>query len=62
MDEIQQATGVKDEELIHPMRIAITGTQMGPEFDKLIPVIEQGAELALGIPSVRQRVERFVGV
>jgi nondiscriminating glutamyl-tRNA synthetase len=44
------------------MRIAITGTQMGPEFDKLIPVIEQGAELALGIPSVRQRVERFVGV
>ena len=62
LDEIQKATGVKDEELIHPVRIAITGTQLGPEFDKLIPVIEQGAGLALGVASVRQRVERFVGV
>ena len=62
MDEIQQATGVKDEELIHPLRIAITGTQSGPGLDKLIPVIEQGAGLALGVHSVRQRIERFVGV
>lgn len=62
MDEIQLETGVKDKELVDPVRIAITGVQSGPEFDKIIPVIERGAGLGLGVPSVRQRVERFVGV
>lgn len=62
MDEIEQAAGVKDKELMHPVRIAITGTQSGPELDKLIPVIEQGAGLGLGVQSMRQRIERFVGV
>jgi glutamyl-tRNA synthetase/nondiscriminating glutamyl-tRNA synthetase len=62
MEEIKQATGVKGQELFHPIRIAITGSHSGPEFDKLIPVIEQGATLRVGVPSIRQRVERFVGV
>jgi nondiscriminating glutamyl-tRNA synthetase len=62
MNEIQQATGVKDKELSLPVRIAITGSQGGPELDKLIPVIEQGAALSLGVPSIRKRIERFVGV
>jgi glutamyl-tRNA synthetase/nondiscriminating glutamyl-tRNA synthetase len=62
LDEIKQATGVKGQELFHPVRIAITGSHSGPEFDKLIPVIEQGSTLGLSVPSIRQRVERFVGV
>ncbi len=62
IDEIKAATGIKGKELFHPVRIAITGAHSGREFDKLLPIIEDGAALGLGIPSVRDRVERFVGV
>ena len=62
MHEIKNAAGVKGKELYHPVRIAITGTHSGREFDKLLPLIEDGAELGLGIPTVRERIERFVGV
>jgi glutamyl/glutaminyl-tRNA synthetase len=33
-----------------------------PEFDKLLPLIEDGATLGIGISSVRERAVRFVGV
>jgi glutamyl-tRNA synthetase/nondiscriminating glutamyl-tRNA synthetase len=62
MKEIKTATGIKGKELFHPVRIAITGAHSGPEFDKLLPLIEDGATLGLGIASVRERIERFVGV
>jgi glutamyl-tRNA synthetase/nondiscriminating glutamyl-tRNA synthetase len=62
MNEIKTETGVKGKELFHPVRIALTGAHSGPEFDKLIPVIERGATLALPvhIPSVRERIEAFL--
>lgn len=62
MEEIKEATGIKGKELFHPVRIAITGAPSGPEFDKLLPILENGSALGLGVPSVRERVERFVGV
>jgi glutamyl-tRNA synthetase/nondiscriminating glutamyl-tRNA synthetase len=62
ISEIKAATGVKGKELFHPVRIALTGAHSGREFDKLLPLIEDGAALGLGIPSVRERIERFVGV
>lgn len=62
MNEIKDATGVKGKDLFHPVRIALTGFHSGPEFDKLLPLIEQGAALNLNVPGVRERVERFVGV
>jgi nondiscriminating glutamyl-tRNA synthetase len=62
MNAIKEATGIKGKELFHPVRIALTGTHSGPEFDKLIPLMEQGSTLRLGVPSVRSRIERFVGV
>jgi nondiscriminating glutamyl-tRNA synthetase len=62
MNDIKAATGVKGKELFHPVRIALTGSQSGPEFDKLLPLIEAGSTLNLGIPSVQERIERFVGV
>jgi nondiscriminating glutamyl-tRNA synthetase len=62
MNDIKAASGVKGKELFHPVRIALTGTHSGPEFDKLIPLIEEGASLGLGIPSVRERIETFLGV
>jgi glutamyl-tRNA synthetase len=61
LNEIKAATGAKGPELFHPVRIAITGSHSGPEFDKLIPLIEDGAALGAGIPNVSQRVLRFVG-
>jgi nondiscriminating glutamyl-tRNA synthetase len=61
MKEIKTATGIKGKELFHPVRIALTGTHSGPEFDKLIPLIEDGAALDLGIISIAERLERFLG-
>jgi nondiscriminating glutamyl-tRNA synthetase len=62
MNEVKDAVGLNTNELYHPVRIALTGTQSGPDFDKLIPLIEQGAALNLGIPGVRERLDSFIGV
>jgi len=43
------------------VRIALTGAHSGPEFDKVIPLIEDGAALGLGILDVRERLAAFVG-
>jgi glutamyl-tRNA synthetase len=61
MNEIKAATKIKGKELFHPVRIALTGAHSGPEFDKLLPLIETGSTLGLGIASVRERVEQFIG-
>jgi glutamyl-tRNA synthetase/nondiscriminating glutamyl-tRNA synthetase len=62
MNEVKSATGVKGKDLFHPVRIAITGAHSGPEFDKLVPLIEVGNALSLptAVLSVRQRVEGFL--
>jgi glutamyl/glutaminyl-tRNA synthetase len=62
LNEIKAATSIKGPDLFNPVRIALTGTPSGPVFDKLLPIIEDGARLGLAVPSVRQRIERFVGV
>ena len=62
MNEVKAETGVKGKELFHPVRIALTGSHSGPEFDKLIPLFEEGSRLALPVHvlSVRERVEKFL--
>ena len=62
MNEVKTETGVKGKELFHPVRILLTGAHSGPEFDKMIPVIEEGSRLDLPVhvPDVRERVERFL--
>jgi nondiscriminating glutamyl-tRNA synthetase len=62
MNEIKAATGIKGKELFHPVRIALTGFHSGREFDKVLPLIEDGAALGLGIPTVRERIDNFIGV
>lgn len=62
MDEIKTITGAKGKELLQPVRIALTGTHSGPDLDKLISLIENGAALNLSIPGVRQRLDQFLGV
>ena len=61
MNEIKTETGAKGKELFHPVRIALTGAHSGPEFDKLIPIFEEGSRLPLPVHvlSVRERVEQF---
>ncbi|HZB87237.1 MAG TPA: glutamate--tRNA ligase [Terracidiphilus sp.] len=61
MSQIGEALGIHGNELFQPVRIALTGTYSGAEFDKLIPLIELGATLNIGVPSVRARVDKFVG-
>lgn len=62
LDDVKIITGVKGRELYRPVRIALTGSHSGPDFDKLIPVLESGAMLNLGILNVRQRLDQFIGV
>jgi glutamyl-tRNA synthetase/nondiscriminating glutamyl-tRNA synthetase len=40
----------------------LTGSHSGPEFDKLIPILEEGSKLDLPkhVKSVRERMEEFM--
>jgi nondiscriminating glutamyl-tRNA synthetase len=62
MNQLKAETGAKGKELFHPVRIVVTGAHSGPEFDKLIPLIESGSKLALPahVKSVRERVQEFL--
>jgi nondiscriminating glutamyl-tRNA synthetase len=62
MNEVKAETGVKGKDLFHPVRIIMTGAHSGPEFDKLIPLLEDGSRLDLPthVLSVRERVEAFL--
>ncbi len=61
VNEVKAETGAKGKELFHPIRIVITGSHSGPEFDKLIPILEEGSRLPLPkhVLSVRERAEEF---
>lgn len=61
VNEVKAETGVKGKELYHPIRIVITGSHSGPDFDKLIPILEEGSRLALSrhVLSLRERAEEF---
>ena len=61
VNEVKAESGAKGKELFHPIRLAVTGSHSGPEFDKLIPILEEGSRLQLPkhVKSVRERVEEF---
>lgn len=61
VNEVKAETGTKGKELFHPIRIVITGSHSGPEFDKLIPILEEGSRLQLPrhVLGVRERAEAF---
>ena len=64
VNQVKEKTGAKGKELFHPIRIVITGSHSGPEFDKLIPILEEGSQLNLPthVMSVRERVAAFQAV
>jgi nondiscriminating glutamyl-tRNA synthetase len=55
MNEVKTETAAKGKELFHPVRILLTGAHSGPEFDKIIPLMEEGSALRLGVKSVAER-------
>jgi glutamyl-tRNA synthetase/nondiscriminating glutamyl-tRNA synthetase len=61
MNEVKARTGAKGKELFHPVRVALTGSHSGPEFDKLIPILEEGSQLPLPqhVMNVRERLAAF---
>jgi nondiscriminating glutamyl-tRNA synthetase len=63
MDEVKAETGAKGKDLFHPVRIMLIGSHSGPDFNKLIPLLEDGSklELPVHVKSVRERVAAFIG-
>ena len=61
LKEVQKETGKKGKELFHPVRVALTGADSGPELEKLVPIFEKGAGLNLARPikSVADRLREF---
>jgi glutamyl-tRNA synthetase/nondiscriminating glutamyl-tRNA synthetase len=61
INQVKDETGAKGKELFHPIRIIITGSHSGPDFDRVIPLIETGSKLQLPqhVMSVRERVHAF---
>ena len=61
VNEVKAESSAKGKELFHPIRIMLTGSHSGPEFDKLIPILEEGSTLALPqhVLSVVERVKAF---
>ena len=61
MNDVKAKTGAKGKDLFHPVRVALTGSHSGPEFDKLIPILEQGSQLDLPqhVMNVRERLASF---
>jgi glutamyl-tRNA synthetase/nondiscriminating glutamyl-tRNA synthetase len=61
MNEVKSASGAKGKDLFHPVRVALTGSHSGPEFDKLIPILEEGSKLTLPqhVMSVGERLKAF---
>jgi nondiscriminating glutamyl-tRNA synthetase len=62
LNEVKAETGIKGKELFHPIRTVLTGSHSGPEFDKLIPLIEEGSQLDLPkhVLSVKERVQAWM--
>lgn len=62
MNEVKTETGTKGKDLFHPVRISLIGLPSGPDFDRLVPLLEEGSRLQLPVhvKSVRERVQQFL--
>jgi glutamyl-tRNA synthetase/nondiscriminating glutamyl-tRNA synthetase len=58
---VQKETGRKGKDLLHPIRVALTGAVSGPELEKLIAIFEEGSKLPLArhVKSVSERLREF---
>jgi glutamyl/glutaminyl-tRNA synthetase len=61
---VREATGFKGRALFHPIRVALTGAESGPELDLAVPAIDRGAALpreagVRSLPSCAERARRL---
>jgi glutamyl-tRNA synthetase/nondiscriminating glutamyl-tRNA synthetase len=61
---VREQTGMKGKALFHPIRVALTGSDGGPELDLAVPAIDRGAALTPGagvrkIVGCRERAQLF---
>jgi nondiscriminating glutamyl-tRNA synthetase len=61
---VRERTGLKGKALFHPIRVALTGSDGGPELDLAVPAIERGAALPVSasvarILSCKERAQAF---
>ncbi len=66
MTRVKERTGIKGKGLFHPVRVALTGAESGPELDLAVPAIDRGAQLPASagvkpIVSCHDRARRAVG-
>ena len=62
--KVREQTGMKGKSLFHPIRVALTGSDGGPELDLAVPAIDRGASLPTQssvsrILSCRERAQLF---
>src|SRR5262249_8999219 len=46
VERVKAKSGHKGKALFHPIRVALTGEDAGPELDLAVPAIDRGAELS----------------
>jgi hypothetical protein len=51
--KVRERTGLKGRALFHPLRVALTGLDSGPELDQAVPAIDRAAALDDGAGVVR---------
>lgn len=52
----REVTGVKGKALFHPIRVALTGWDSGPELDLAVPAIDAVSQVSANVPSCLARV------
>jgi nondiscriminating glutamyl-tRNA synthetase len=64
VERVTGRTGQKGRALFHPVRVALTGENGGPELDLAVPAIERGADLpaSSGVGPIRGCRERAASV
>ena len=62
--QARERTGLKGRALFHPIRVALTGAESGPELDLAVPAIDRGSALGpdSGIAPVRSCADRAAAV
>jgi glutamyl-tRNA synthetase len=64
VDRVKKTSGQKGKGLFHPIRVALTGEDAGPELDLAVPAMDRGAELpaTAGITPIVGARERAAAV
>src|SRR5437763_13634446 len=60
VERLKTTTGLKGKELVMPLRLAITGSDHGPELVRVIPLLQHASESDPRVLSPLARVERCI--